>query len=138
MCRAGKKNEMSELQNWLKEQKGVEHINALGYRLWYNEKWCYAQITITPYTEEVAIKPMQIIDDIGKGKGVPVYMSFKRDLDKEIGTMLESEIPKRSKDLISNIVNYGNHIVHEPTGISGRTLEECHRKVEEYYKLNTG
>jgi hypothetical protein len=74
---------MSELQNWLKEQKGVEQINRLGYRLWYNEKWCYAQITITPYTEEVAIKPMQITDDIGKGKGVPVYMSFKRDLEKE-------------------------------------------------------
>ena len=129
---------MSELQSGLKEQKKVENINRLGYRLWYNEKWCYAQITITPYTEEVAIKPMRIIDDIGKGKGVPVYMSFKRDLEKEIETILESEIPKRSKGLISNIVNYGNHIVHEPTGISGRTLEECHRKVEEYYELNAG
>ena len=39
-----------------------------------------------------------------------------------------NKIPKQSKDFLNNIKNYGNHIVHEPTGITGFSLEDCRRK----------
>jgi hypothetical protein len=69
---------MSELETWLKDQKGVEQVNRLGYRLLYNDVWCYAQITKTPFSEDVCIKPMQMKDNIGKGAGIPVWLEFKR------------------------------------------------------------
>ena len=68
----------SEFKIWLSGQKGVEKINNFLYRFFYNEKWCVGQITITPYFEELTIRPNLNTHDIGNGPGAPVYKKFNR------------------------------------------------------------
>lgn len=68
----------SPLSVWLNEQRGLEKVNNLFYRFWFNEKWCVGQVTITPDFEELTIKPNLNTHDIGNGEGVPVYKKFKR------------------------------------------------------------
>jgi hypothetical protein len=69
---------MSELKEFLKQQQNVEQVNRLGYNFIYNGVHCYGQIVITPNTDDLTIKPMNIKDDIGNGAGQPVRMSFKK------------------------------------------------------------
>lgn len=69
---------VSELAKWLSEQKGVEMINKFFYRIYYNEKWCAASVTVTPDYEELTIRPNLQTHDIGNGPGAAVYKKFKR------------------------------------------------------------
>lgn len=73
-----KSSAVSELTKWLSEQKGLESINKLFYRFFYNEKWCAGKVTVTSEYEELRIMPNLNTHDIGNGPGAPVDKKFKR------------------------------------------------------------
>lgn len=70
---------METLKDFLEKQDILEYMKGTGFKLNYNGKLCYGQITEIPdCCYVVAIKPMNGFDTIANVAGETVYLEFKK------------------------------------------------------------